>query len=298
MKKPIILLILALMLLVGSVLAPSYSQSPTPADTPTFYRLVPGTYVNGYPRFTIHYPKDWVEKSRIATEVFRAESSPPAPRSALSVNVFSNPHPIDKLAEVVVMPYFKIYAQDVSIVSDKAIRLKDGTPAREVETKMVMNGEPINMLNVATKSGDMWVNTGTRSYTGKIEDYQRVMLYSLRYETGEDKPVKVPSDIQALIDAHNSSLVSHDLAGVMSHYSDRYLNSGMRKGEAERAFRQWIGLVTTSEVVITEFISAGDIVHFAGFATFPFGKVPMQETSIIKENGEWKWYGNQRDVAP
>jgi len=24
----------------------------------------------------------------------------------------------------------------------------------------------------------------------------------------------------------------------------------------------------------------------------------LQETSIIKENGEWKWYGNQREAHP
>jgi hypothetical protein len=28
-----------------------------------------------------------------------------------------------------------------------------------------------------------------------------------------------------------------------------------------------------------------------------FGTVALG-TSIIKESGEWKWYGNQRDVSP
>jgi len=30
----------------------------------------------------------------------------------------------------------------------------------------------------------------------------------------------------------------------------------------------------------------------------PFGRVPIKDTSIIKENGIWKWYGNQRDAIP
>jgi hypothetical protein len=49
MKKPMVLsAMIVLILLVGGVF------SPAQADTPTFYRLVPGTYVNGWPRFTIH----------------------------------------------------------------------------------------------------------------------------------------------------------------------------------------------------------------------------------------------------
>jgi hypothetical protein len=182
-------------------------------------------------------------------------------------------------------------------VSNKAIRLTDGTPAREVESKMVLNGEPVTMLNVATKKGDMWVNTGTRSYTGKIEEYQRAMLYSLRYETGKDEPVKVPPDVQQFLDTWCNDLLSHDLAKVMSHYSDRYLNSGTRKGEMEWFWRQPLGLVTSTEVVITDFVPAGDRAYFTGIGSTNSGKMMLSDTSIIKENGQWKWYGNQREVA-
>jgi len=50
--------IVAIALLVGASFTPSLAQAPSNADIPTFYHLVPGTYVNGWPRFTIHYPKD------------------------------------------------------------------------------------------------------------------------------------------------------------------------------------------------------------------------------------------------
>ena len=58
--KPLTILstIVAVVLLYGSIFTPSYAQSPANADTPTFYHLVPGTYVNGWPRFTVHYPKE------------------------------------------------------------------------------------------------------------------------------------------------------------------------------------------------------------------------------------------------
>ena len=52
------------------------------------------------------------------------------------------------------------------------------------------------------------------------------MLSSLRYEPVKDEPVKVPPDVQAFLDKVDSDLVSHDVAKVMSHYAERYLNSG------------------------------------------------------------------------
>jgi hypothetical protein len=299
MKKLIVVsMFMAFMLLTWSSFAPAHAQDTAKEEKPTFYRLTPGVYVNGWPRFTIHYPKDWVEKHPIFTEVFRAEAPASAPRSALSVNVFSNPHPVDKLAEIVIIPFFRIYAQDVTVVSDKPTRLRDGTPAREVETHMVMNGEPIKVLNVATKKGDMWVNTGTRSYSGKIEEYQRAMLYSLQYEAGKDEPVQVPPDVQDFLGKWCSDIVSHDVTKVMTHFSDKYLNSGNKKSEIERVWRQWVGSITSFEVVVTDFIPAGDRAYLTGFGNSNLSKAQLLGTSIIKENGEWKWYGNQRDVAP
>jgi hypothetical protein len=85
----------------------------------------------------------------------------------------------------------------------------------------------------------------------------------------------------------------------MSHYSDKYLNSGVRKGETERVWRQNIGNLVSSKMTITDFVLAGERAYLTGFVIvnnrFTFS---LTETSIIKENGEWKWYGNQRDVSP
>jgi hypothetical protein len=297
--KPMVIAILTVIAFLSTFpMTPCYAQAPSTDQTPTFYRLVPGTYVNGWPRFTITYPKDWVEKRPMAFEVFRAEAPPSAPRSALSVNVFPNPNPIDKVAEIVILPFFRTAAQDVTIVRDNPIQLRDGTPAREVETKMIMNGEPIRVLNVATKSGDMWVNTGTRSYTGKIEEYQRAMLYSLRYEPDKDRPVTIPPDVQEFFDKHANAVLSHDLTQIMSQYSDRYLNSGMRKGELERFWKQSIGAIVATTGGTTDFVQRGDIAYLAGFGIMNGQKWPMFQSSVIKENGEWKFYGNQRDVTP
>jgi hypothetical protein len=70
MKTPIVLsVVMALLLRAGSVFVPSYAQDPATDDKPTFYRLTPGVYVNGWPRFTVTYPKDWVERVPIQRQL-------------------------------------------------------------------------------------------------------------------------------------------------------------------------------------------------------------------------------------
>jgi hypothetical protein len=300
MKTCVVLsLITACVLLTGSSFTPAYPQSPNPSDTPTFYRLVPGTYVNGYPRFTIHYPKDWVERATnlLRGGVFRVSPPGPANLPALVVAVSTHPVPLDKFADLLVM-VSKSSATDVTVVADKPVQLRDGSQAREVEITMVRNGLPLNVLTVAAKKGEWWIMTIAESLNGKAGDDLKAMLYSLAFQPSSEKPVKLPPDVQALIDTHDSNLVSHDLAKIMADYSDRYLNSGMRKGEMERFLRPFIASWLSSKAVVTDFVLAGDRAYYTGFVVSNFGTFPIIETSIIKENGEWKLYGNQRDSAP
>jgi hypothetical protein len=62
MKKLIVVsMIMVLILLMGSSFSPAHAQDIAKEEKPTFYRLTPGVYVNGWPRFTVTYPKNWVE---------------------------------------------------------------------------------------------------------------------------------------------------------------------------------------------------------------------------------------------
>ena len=58
-----------------------------------------------------------------------------------------------------------------------------------------------------------------------------------------------------------------------------------------------VACTTSYEAGITDFVPAGDRAYLAGFVSLNGPKVALQGT-VIKENGEWKWYGNQRDVSP
>ena len=305
MKKSIIVsMIMAVMLLAWCFFAPVHAQDPADEEKPTFYRLIPGVYVNGWPRCTVHYPKEWIERLPMPQEIFRASVPGPVPSPAFIFAPFappttpSLPH-LDKLADVVA-DLFKRIATDVTIIYDKPSRLRDGTPARELELRCLLNGAPLNMfaLTANTNKSGLYINMGLESPNGKIGEDLKAILYSIEFQPDKDKPVKVPPDVHELLDRQCSDMVAHDFAKAMANYSDRYLNSGRTKGERERFYRQVFGSITSFEIVITDFVPAGEKAYLTGFVITNLGTIPITDTSIIKESGEWKWYGNQRNPSP
>ena len=161
---------------------------------------------------------------------------------------------------------------DVTVVTDKPSHLPDGTPAREIELHYSINGIPKNWLCLATKKGDdVIVHVEVASLSGKVGDDLRAIPYSLHFQPEKDVVIKVPPDVQEFFDKANNDLVSHDLAKVMTHYSDRYLNSGKKKREIERKWGFMIDRFTTSEIGVTEFVPEGDKAYLAGFERINLG---------------------------
>ena len=298
MRKPIVFsMATALLLFVGTSTISSSAQDATNDQTPTFYRLVPGTYVNGWPRFTIHYPKDWVERRPAPQDVFRAGTLEPSMYSGLMVAITHNPDSLDRMGAMLVT-VFRLMATDVTLVSDTPVRLRDGSPAQEIELRYVRGATPIHWFGIATKKGDTLILTGVFGRGERVDEGLKKIPYSLEFQPDNDKPVEVPPDVQEFLERNGNDILSHDVAKVMANYSDRYLNSGTKKVEAERDNRRWIGTVTSLTGATTEFVRLGDRAYLTGYTVFNFGTYSFPTTSIIKENGEWKWYGNQRDPAP
>jgi hypothetical protein len=94
--------------------------------------------------------------------------------------------------------------------------------------------------------------------------------------------VKVPPDVQEFLDRDCNASVAHDVAQLMTHYSDRCLNSGTRKGGIDQFHRQIIDRITSCENGITDFVLAGDRAYLTGFIVSWWGKSILLETSIIK----------------
>jgi hypothetical protein len=230
-------------------------------------------------------------------EIFRASPPGLVPYPYMIVSTPTSPLPLDKMAETVVT-MFRAVATDVTIISDSPSRLRDGTSVREVELKMALNGEPFDTFGVATKKGDIWINVSVGSLgSGKREDLKDIP-HSLEFQPGQDERVKVPPDVQEFLDSYCRDLISHDMAKVMTHFSDRFLNSGMKRREVELYWSRTIASIASFEVSVTEFVAANDRVYLTGFVSANNTKYVLGNSSIIKENGEWKFYGNQRDPVP
>jgi hypothetical protein len=313
MKKVIVLLLLtAVMLLGGNFLAPAQAQSPANDLKPTFISPTPGLYVNGWPPFTVSYPKEWVEVPLVVADVFaagvaRPDVAPGAYAPILRVEVFPSPLPLEDWAKINMPVVLQIFT-DIEVLSDKPSQLKDGTPVREVEWEGVLkydpaagsikNGPKLSNFIVMTKKGLAWVQT-TLIDDKKIGEDLKKYAYSLAFQQGREEPVKVSSDVRAFLDMWCADVKSGDVKTIMGHFSDRFRHSGMNKVFYEQRFRSDPG-ITSCEPTVTAFEPRGDRAYVDGFNLVkPKGdanalKTPIGFQQIVNEHGEWKWFGNQK----
>ncbi|OHE21680.1 MAG: hypothetical protein A2Z43_04605 [Syntrophobacterales bacterium RBG_19FT_COMBO_59_10] len=316
MKKLIVvLLITVIVLLAGSFSAFTQAQSSASQLKPTFLAPTPGTYVHGWPAFTVSYPKDWVEQppSRYGGrgEVFRvvAPDSKPFAQNVrvpyFAVLVFPTPLPIDKWSNIL-LPTIQLPGSDIKIVYDKPSQLKAGVPAQEAEIAWVSNEEKVNMLVLTMRKDAAWIQVIQVFDKGKKGEDVKNYAYSLTFQQGREEPVKVPSDVQEFLDKYSSDLVSGNVERIMANFSDRFLNQRRKKA----FYEQWVrnspespiqrGLIS-SEATVTVFEAQGDKAYVDGFFASKardHADKALNESigfrQIIKEQGQWKWYGDQR----
>jgi hypothetical protein len=305
MKRLIVLSLLTVMLLAGGILAPAQAQSPANDLKPTFMSPTPGLYINGWPAFTVSYPKEWVEGVWPGA-VFRAgvprPNLPPSP--VLTIYVPLSPLPLEDWAKLLMPTYNMEIATDFMVRSDKPSRLKDGTPSREVELEYVLkNGPKAKDFILMTKTDLAWVVIALGADEGKPgEDLKRI-AYSLTFQPGREKPVQVPPDVRAFLDMYCADFRSGDVNLAMAHFSDRYFEHGSTKAFIEQWFRNDPHFQQGSiscEATVTVFEPHGDKAYVDGFFLIK-GKgetsavrVPMIFRQIINEHGQWRWYGTQK----
>ena len=316
MKKLIVLpLVMAVMVLVAALV---HAQAPPNDLKPTFISPTPGLYVNGWPAFTVSYPKEWVEGPVAGPgavfEAGVARPDLPTGFQNLTILVFANPLPLEDWPGIFMPTWINMFT-DIKVLSDKPSLLKDGTPAREVEVEFIPKFDPLGRsqenpprvsgLQLVTKKDATWVSVFLTDDKGKLgEDLKRV-AYSLTFLPGREEPVQVSPDVRAFLDMYCADVVGHDVKAIMAHFSDRFLFSGMNKAFVERRLRNdsrspiQMGVIS-QEATVTVFEARGDKAYVDGFwlqktkddATAL--KAPIYYQQIINEHGQWKWFGNQK----
>ena len=321
MKKLIVLsLIMAGMVLMAGFSTAAQAQAPANDLKPTFISPTPGLYVSGWPAFTVSYPKEWVETPlpgpgcvfRVGTA--RPDLPPGSYLPSLSIYLIPSSVPLEDWAKLW-MPVWVEFFTDIKVLSDKPSRLKDGTPAREVEFEFVLKIDPSmrsiesgrkeNGLLLATKKDTSWVAITVDTDEGKLDEDLKRIAYSLTFQPDREKPVQVPPDVRAFLDMHCTDNVSGDIKLIMEHFSDRFRHSGVIKAILEQWFRNdplspVRQRLISFEPIVTVFEPRGDKAYVDGFflqkAKGDANAVKIQMTfqQIINEHGEWKWFGNQK----
>jgi hypothetical protein len=317
MKRPITAALLTvLMLLTGGFVALAHAQSPGTDLRPTYLSPIPGLYVNGWPPFTVTYPKEWETVPPVSAEVFRSRGTlagllPGSYQFLLAIGAMPFPRSVEDGAKVLT-DGLRQQATGIKVLSDKPIQLKDGTPAREVEIEFVptydqmghkVDGGPTvfaYQLVVKRDSILIWVNVSDDK-AGPKEDLKKI-AHSLTFLPGREEPVAVPPDIREFLDMYRTDFMSRDVTSIMGHFSDRFLNSGRKKGWLEEQIRRLppASPDLTLEPVVTIYEPRGDRTYLDGFMILkskddPNGrKTLLGYQQIIKEQGRWKWYGNHK----
>ena len=107
------------------------------------------------------------------------------------------------------------------------------------------------------------------------------------------KAVELPTDAKAFITGFNQALFDFDRMKIASFFSDRFLNNGGTKQMFLNFLWGTISYVKEAKIILTKFKPEGDIAKIEGIIKDKYFEVPMTGNMLIKENGQWKWYGNQ-----
>ena len=316
MKKLIVLaMIMTVALLVTALV---HAQTPVNDLKPTFINQTPGLYVNGWPAFTVSYPKEWGEAPLAPGNIFAAGGTrPDVPPGGflplLRISVFTNVLPLDDWARLTMPLMLQIYT-DIKVLTDKPSRLKDGTPAREAEWQGVLkydvalgsikNGPKISNFVLMTKKDLAWVSITLIDDKRIGEDLKKI-ADSLTFQPAREEPVSVPPDVQAFLDMYSTDVVSGDVKLIMAHFSDRFRHSGVNKAFFEQLFQNDPSFpikrgVISQEPTVTVFKLHGEKAYVDGFYLVKVRgdanalKTPTEFQQIINEHGQWKWYGNQK----
>jgi len=247
----------------------------------------------------VAYSKYMVEKQSVIGALFAAGTPGPTRYPLLYIAV-SRLRSFEEQVEYQLRSMQSIFT-DATVVGEKPSHLRDGTPAREVEFHYLANGVSLNHVFLYVRKGDLFVCPSVISSSGSPGEDLKAMLYSIEFQPEKDKPVKVPPDVQEFLDKWGSAIVAHDPAEVMTYYSDKFLFSGRRKAEWGRHAKSVIDSITSFKTTITDFVAAGDKAYLAGFVSIgetihSFNFDLYRGTMIIKQNGSWRWYGNQIDA--
>jgi CubicO group peptidase (beta-lactamase class C family) len=125
---------------------------------------------------------------------------------------------------------------------------------------------------------------------------------AVKRERSPKKPLKaaeIPTDVNAFITDFNQAIFDLDQMKFAESFSDQFLSDGATKQMAVNILWGTISYVREAKIVLTKFESEGNIARIDGVIKDKYFEAPfLTDNMLIKENGQWKWYGNQVSKQP
>ena len=107
-------------------------------------------------------------------------------------------------------------------------------------------------------------------------------------------PVELPPDVKAFITDYNQASYNKDLLKISELISDRFLHEGVNKQMAVSFLAGAKSYLSEAKTIITRFETMKETVEVDVWLKDKyFESLFMKGSRLIKENGNWKWYGNQ-----
>jgi ketosteroid isomerase-like protein len=110
------------------------------------------------------------------------------------------------------------------------------------------------------------------------------------------KQFKPPADVQKFLDDFGAAAEGKDVDAILSFYSDKFLLNGRGKDSLRQVWQRAMKASPkrTFKVVLKKFEQKGNIGYVAGSILTNGHTMSLRSNMIIKENGAWRWYGNQQ----
>lgn len=107
-------------------------------------------------------------------------------------------------------------------------------------------------------------------------------------------PIKLPPDVKAFLTDFNHAWFDKDIVKISDFISDSFLSYGRTKDLLLDFFTTHISYISESKVILTRFEPQRNIARIEGVRKEKYFEIPLPPGSmLIKENGQWKLYGNQ-----
>ena len=108
------------------------------------------------------------------------------------------------------------------------------------------------------------------------------------------KAAELPTDVKVFITDFSQARFNKDVVTMADLISDRFLHDGVTKQTALNSLSESLSYTSEAKIIITRFEGEGDEAEIDVWFKDKYFEGPfMIGSRLIKESGNWKWYGNQ-----